>query len=64
VPLLLSLTRYIFCGPMAVDVMGGLVVATVLTCQFLPAVYATWYRIPKDGSLKMPNELTMEGEMP
>lgn len=49
---------------MAVDVMGGLVVATVLTCQFLPAVYATWYRIPKDGSLKMPNELTMEGEMP
>jgi Cu/Ag efflux pump CusA len=30
---------------MAVAVMGGLVVATLLTLVFLPALYVTWFRI-------------------
>jgi Cu/Ag efflux pump CusA len=30
---------------MAVAIMGGLVVATVLTLLFLPALYATWFRV-------------------
>jgi multidrug efflux pump subunit AcrB len=25
--------------------MGGLIVATVLTCLFLPALYAAWFRV-------------------
>ena len=34
-----------FFGPMAVSLMGGLLVATMLTCLFLPALYAAWYRV-------------------
>ncbi|MDO8348161.1 MAG: efflux RND transporter permease subunit [Rugosibacter sp.] len=39
------LTRQAFWGPMAIAIMGGLVVATVLTCIFLPALYAAWFRV-------------------
>ena len=37
-------------GPMAVAIMGGLIVATVLTLLFLPALYAAWFRVrrPED----------------
>ena len=34
--------------PMAVAIMGGLIVATVLTLLFLPALYAAWFRVKKD----------------
>ena len=44
---MVPLTRQVFWGPMAVAVMGGLVIATVLTCLFLPALYAAWYRARK-----------------
>jgi hypothetical protein len=30
---------------MAIAIMGGLIVATVLTLFFLPALYAAWFRI-------------------
>jgi len=30
---------------MAVAIMGGLLVATVLTLLFLPALYAQWFRV-------------------
>jgi Cu/Ag efflux pump CusA len=30
---------------MAYAVMGGLIVATLLTLVFLPALYVTWFRI-------------------
>ena len=33
---------------MAVAIMGGLIVATVLTVLFLPALYAAWMRVPPD----------------
>ncbi|WP_374603416.1 efflux RND transporter permease subunit [Niveibacterium sp.] len=42
---MIPLTRSAFFGPMAVAIMGGLAVATVLTLLFLPALYAAWYRI-------------------
>jgi multidrug efflux pump len=42
---MIPLTRQIFWGPMAVAIMGGLVVATLLTLLFLPALYAAWYRV-------------------
>jgi multidrug efflux pump subunit AcrB len=35
----------VFWGPMAYSVMGGLVVATLLTLVFLPTLYVTWFRI-------------------
>jgi multidrug efflux pump len=35
----------VFWGPMAYAVMGGLVVATLLTLVFLPALYVTWFKI-------------------
>ncbi len=35
----------IFWGPMSYAIMGGLLVATVLTLIFLPALYVTWFRV-------------------
>ena len=42
---MVPLSRSTFFGPMAVAIMGGLAVATVLTILFLPALYAAWYRV-------------------
>jgi multidrug efflux pump len=42
---MIPLTRQVFWGPMAVTIMGGLVVATLLTCLFLPALYAAWFKV-------------------
>ncbi|MBU0688826.1 MAG: efflux RND transporter permease subunit [Gammaproteobacteria bacterium] len=42
---MLPLSRQVFWGPMAVTIMGGLIVATLLTCLFLPALYAAWYKV-------------------
>ena len=42
---MIPLTRSAFYGPMAVAIMGGLVVATVLTLLFLPALYAAWFKV-------------------
>jgi multidrug efflux pump len=35
---------------MAVSIMGGLIVATLLTCLFLPALYAAWFRVKEPAS--------------
>ncbi|MEQ1715020.1 MAG: efflux RND transporter permease subunit, partial [Hyphomicrobium sp.] len=35
----------VFWGPMAYSVIGGLMVATLLTLVFLPALYVTWFGI-------------------
>ena len=42
---MIPLTRSAFFGPMAVAIMGGLIVATALTVLFLPALYALWFRV-------------------
>jgi multidrug efflux pump len=42
---MIPLTHSNFWGPMAVAIMGGLLVATVLTLLFLPALYAVWFRV-------------------
>lgn len=44
---MVPLTRSAFFGPMAVAIMGGLLVATLLTIFFLPALYAAWFRVPQ-----------------
>jgi multidrug efflux pump len=43
---MIPLSRSVFFGPMAVAIMGGLIVATGLTLLFLPALYAAWFRVP------------------
>ena len=42
---MIPLSRSVFWGPMAVAIMGGLVVATALTLLALPAMYAAWFRV-------------------
>ena len=44
---MIPLSRSVFWGPMAVAIMGGLVIATALTLLFLPALYAAWFRVRK-----------------
>ena len=45
---MIPLTRSVFWGPMAVAIMGGLIVATALTLLSLPAMYAAWFRVKTD----------------
>lgn len=48
---MIPLSRSIFFGPMAVAIMGGLVIATLLTLFFLPALYAAWFKVRKATKL-------------
>ncbi|MDP3700927.1 MAG: efflux RND transporter permease subunit, partial [Hylemonella sp.] len=45
---MIPLSRSVFWGPMAVAIMGGLVVATALTLLALPAMYAAWFRVKRE----------------
>ena len=45
---MIPLSRSAFFGPMAVAIMGGLIVATALTLLFLPALYAAWFKVRRD----------------
>ncbi|MDQ0456111.1 efflux RND transporter permease subunit [Rhizobium paknamense] len=45
---LIPISREIFWGPMAYAMMGGIVVGTVLTLLFLPALYVVWFRIRRE----------------
>jgi multidrug efflux pump subunit AcrB len=42
---MIPLSRSVFWGPMAVAIMGGLIVATALTLLALPAMYAAWFKV-------------------
>ncbi|MBV9482177.1 MAG: efflux RND transporter permease subunit, partial [Acidobacteria bacterium] len=47
----------VFWGPMAFAIMGGLLVATVLTLIFLPTLYVAWYgenERAESSALKVP----------
>ena len=46
---MIPLSRSVFWGPMAVAIMGGLMVATVLTLLALPAMYAAWFRVKRQS---------------
>jgi multidrug efflux pump subunit AcrB len=41
---LIPIAPTVFWGPMAFAIMGGLLVATILTLIFLPTMYVTWFR--------------------
>jgi multidrug efflux pump len=47
---MVPLSRSVFWGPMAVAIMGGLIVATALTLLALPAMYAAWFRVKRPES--------------
>lgn len=49
---MIPLTRSAFWGPMAVVIMGGLLVATLLTLLYLPALYALWFKVQKPQTLQ------------
>jgi multidrug efflux pump subunit AcrB len=42
---MVPLAGSVFWGPMAMAIMGGLIVGTVLTLAFVPALYAAWFRV-------------------
>lgn len=48
---MIPLSRSVFWGPMAVAIMGGLIVATALTLLALPAMYAAWFRVRRERPL-------------
>nr|MBP6394883.1 efflux RND transporter permease subunit [Giesbergeria sp.] len=50
---MIPLSRSVFWGPMAVAIMGGLIVATVLTLLALPAMYAAWFRVRRPDSMRV-----------
>lgn len=47
---MIPLTRSVFWGPMAIAIMGGLTMATLLTIFFVPALYAAWFRLRRPGA--------------
>ena len=51
---LIPIVSEVFWGPMAIALMGGLFIATVLTLIFLPALYASWYRAPRPAAVTRP----------
>ena len=53
---MIPLTRSIFWGPMAIAIMGGLTVATLLTIFFVPALYAAWFRVKRAAAGSAPAE--------
>jgi multidrug efflux pump len=53
---MIPLARSIFWGPMAITIMGGLFVATLLTLLVVPALYALWFRVRADESRNIPVE--------
>lgn len=54
---MIPLSFQAFWGPMAIAIMGGLLIATVLTCVFLPALFAALYRAqPPSAKMKQSPE--------
>jgi len=47
---MIPLATNIFWGPMAITIMGGLFVATILTLLVVPALYALWFRVREHES--------------
>lgn len=55
---MVPLSRDVFWGPMAVAIMGGLAVATLLTLLFLPALYAAWFRVRRPVEVERRSDAT------
>jgi multidrug efflux pump len=51
---LIPIASEVFWGPMAYAMMGGIIVGTVLTLLFLPALYVAWFRIKEPEAREAP----------
>jgi multidrug efflux pump len=61
---MIPLARSAFWGPMAITILGGLLVATILTLLVVPALYALWFRVPRDkAQVGEPDLQTVEGKV-
>ncbi|MEE4731929.1 efflux RND transporter permease subunit [Pseudomonas alliivorans] len=63
---MIPIAREVFWGPMAYAMIGGIIIATLLTLLFLPALYVAWYRIkePTDEQRREADEKKdQEGEL-
>jgi multidrug efflux pump len=58
---LIPIAITIFWGPMAVAIMGGLLMGTLLTLVFLPALYVVWFRIKEPHSKAEATVLAQRG---
>jgi multidrug efflux pump subunit AcrB len=47
---MVPLSRSVFWGPMAIAIMGGLTIATLLTIFFVPALYAAWFGVARESA--------------
>ena len=66
---LIPIAREIFWGPMAYAMMGGIIVGTVLTLLFLPALYVAWFRIKEpepatDNNHQNPTACEVQTDLP
>jgi multidrug efflux pump subunit AcrB len=62
---LIPIAREIFWGPMAYAMMGGIIVGTLLTLLFLPALYVAWFRIAEaEPSMDDTDENPIASAMP
>jgi multidrug efflux pump subunit AcrB len=52
----------VFWGPMAYAIMGGLLVATVLTLVFLPTLYVAWFDRGSDEPASKSEETPVAAE--
>ena len=57
---LIPIAREIFWGPMAYAMMGGIIVGTLLTLLFMPALYVAWFRIHPDHGEGRPTPETVD----
>lgn len=61
---LIPIASEVFWGPMAYAMMGGIIVGTVLTLLFLPALYVAWFRFKepeRPGASQPHNEPALAG---
>jgi multidrug efflux pump len=64
---LIPIAREIFWGPMAYAMMGGIIVGTLLTLLFLPALYVAWFHIKAPGGddhHEMPTAAQLQADSP
>ncbi|MHC8354486.1 efflux RND transporter permease subunit [Pseudomonas sp. LB3P81] len=62
---MIPLTRSVFWGPMAIAIMGGLTVATLLTIFFVPALYAAWFKVGRQTAAdtqQLPGDAALASE--
>jgi multidrug efflux pump subunit AcrB len=57
---LIPISREIFWGPMAYAMMGGIIVGTILTLLFLPALYVAWFRLQEPAPARLAADPKME----